>query len=71
MTKPETSVPWDPVVEHVARAVAKANGNDPEKLVQVEGTKLFVPIWQVFIPNAEVHRAAYEAMRETEKDKQH
>lgn len=71
MTKPVTNVPWDPVVEHLARAIAKANDNDPDKLVKIEGTKFYVPAWQAFVPNAEVYRAAYEAMRETEKDKQH
>lgn len=60
---------FDPVTEHVARAVAKANGNDPERLVQ-HGV-VMVPVWQIFMPHAEVHRAAYEAMRSTEKDRQH
>ncbi|MGL4890626.1 MAG: hypothetical protein ACRC52_07475 [Aeromonas veronii] len=51
----------DPRIETVARALCRADGCDPNKGAG------FGVLWEVYIPDAKDHIAAYDALRKMEK----
>jgi hypothetical protein len=69
--QPDNAPLVDPITQHVAEALAKANGEDPQRVVVRDGDPFPRKLWEFFYKPAMMHRAAYDAMRETEKDRVH
>jgi len=72
---PESEAPAkpliDPIVQHVAEAICRANGNDPVAVVNRAEDPYPRRMWEFFYRQAAVHVAAYQALREVERDRVH